>query len=127
MSTLSVQKIKEEIANKQAKWEAKDHPHLRLSEGEVKYHLGLRVDQEHLKRLRTQPPVNMTQILAEFQLYSKRVGAPSSFVDWRNYNGLNGVTPITDQGGCGSCVAFGTTATLESMVLVEHNVALDLS
>jgi C1A family cysteine protease len=48
-------------------------------------------------------------------------------VDWRNRKGRNNVTPVKDQGGCGSCVSFGCTAMLESMVLVEHNVSLDLS
>ncbi len=48
-------------------------------------------------------------------------------VDWRNRKGRNNVTSVKDQGGCGSCVAFGTTAVLESMILIEHNVNLDLS
>jgi C1A family cysteine protease len=48
-------------------------------------------------------------------------------VDWRNRKGRDNVTSVKDQGGCGSCVAFGTTATLESMILIEHNVSLDLS
>jgi C1A family cysteine protease len=48
-------------------------------------------------------------------------------VDWRNRKGRNNVTPVKDQGYCGSCVSFGTTATLESMLLIEHNVSLDLS
>ena len=31
---------------------------------------------------------------------------PSSF-DWRGYDGKDWTTHIRDQGGCGSCVAFG--------------------
>lgn len=48
-------------------------------------------------------------------------------VDWRFRHGHDYVTPIRDQGGCGSCVAFGTTATLESMILIEHYLNTDLS
>jgi len=48
-------------------------------------------------------------------------------VDWRNRKGRNNVTPVRDQGGCGSCVSFGTTATLESMILIEHVATFDLS
>ncbi len=54
---------------------------------------------------------------------------PSS-LDWRNYNGGNYVTPVKNQGGCGSCWAFGSTAGLESRTLIRGNMPyfnLDLS
>ena len=40
------------------------------------------------------------------------VGAPAAY-DLRNVGGNNFVTPIQDQSACGSCVAFGTVATVE--------------
>jgi hypothetical protein len=56
-------------------------------------------------------------------------GLPQS-LDWRNYYGGNFVTPIRDQGNCGSCWAFGSTASLESYTLIKNNTPgqnLDLS
>jgi C1A family cysteine protease len=50
-------------------------------------------------------------------------------VDWRANNG-NYVTPIRDQAFCGSCVAFGTVAVLESMIKIKAGapgLAVDLS
>ncbi len=58
------------------------------------------------------------------------IGAPVAY-DLRNIGGNNFVTPIRDQKNCGSCVAFGTVATVESRLLVQRNnpnpLAVDLS
>jgi C1A family cysteine protease len=55
------------------------------------------------------------------------IGAPPSY-DLRNVGGRNYVTPVRDQGGCGSCVAFGTCAVLESTLRVAtNNPALDVN
>jgi hypothetical protein len=40
-------------------------------------------------------------------------GIPTAF-DARNVGGSDYTTPVRDQGSCGSCVAFGTVATMET-------------
>ena len=57
------------------------------------------------------------------------VGTPSAY-DLRNVGGGNYVTAIRDQASCGSCVAFGTVAAVESTLRVQRgdpNLAVDLS
>lgn len=45
---------------------------------------------------------------------------PESF-DWRNQNGTSFVSPIRDQGHCGSCYAFGSMAMLEARIRMMSN------
>ena len=41
--------------------------------------------------------------------------------DWRSVNGQNWVTPVEDQGSCGSCWIFGSTAAFETQINIDAN------
>ncbi|KAJ8301667.1 hypothetical protein KUTeg_020654 [Tegillarca granosa] len=45
---------------------------------------------------------------------------PAAF-DWRNVKGVNYVSPIRNQGGCGSCYAFASMAMNEARVRIMTN------
>jgi cathepsin C len=45
---------------------------------------------------------------------------PESF-DWRKVNGINFVSPVRNQGSCGSCYAFGSLAMNEARLRIATN------
>jgi C1A family cysteine protease len=82
--------------------------------------LGLRVDPTDQEAL----------VLASRAASSAGEALLPKAVDWRNRDGRNWVTPIRSQGPCGSCVAFGVVAAMESAVRISLNdpdLDIDLS
>jgi len=46
---------------------------------------------------------------------------PESF-SWKNVNGTDWISPIRDQGSCGSCYAFASMALLEAKYRIQSNM-----
>jgi C1A family cysteine protease len=128
MSSVSIDEVQREIRNKNAKWQVVETISRELGSRNLRHSLGLRIDEEQLRRLRTaRTIVDVDSLISQYGKSSQRLAAPVSSVDWRSYNGQNAVTSIKDQQQCGSCVSFGVTATVESMAIIEHNKQYDLS
>jgi len=95
---------------------------------------------EQKKRLGFTPPADEATIeeaeqrwrSMEMSLKAEAIGiagVPAAY-DLRDVVGKNFVTPIKDQGNCGSCVSFGTVATVESQMRVQlsnPDLEVDLS
>ncbi len=109
----SLKRVRDLIVSNQARWNASDNDISRLGPEGVKALCGLIL----------QPTPNDSAVSPPHPAVM-----PTTF-DWRN-NGGNFVTPVRNQGSCGSCWAFSSTAALESKALITYNepsVDLNLS
>ncbi|XP_076448030.1 dipeptidyl peptidase 1-like [Babylonia areolata] len=100
------------INKAQTSWRAAPYPHL---EGIRREHL-LRMAGGPASKIVGRPsvaPVNRA-------VYEAAAKLPDNF-DWRNVNGVNYVSPIRNQGQCGSCYAFASMAMNEARVRIMTN------
>lgn len=124
-----VEAVKAAIAQQAAGWEPAENFLTALSESDRMLYLGY-VPGPGEPSLEMAEQVARTNFEAAVAGEGLRgVGAPAAY-DLRSVGGKNYVTPVKNQGGCGSCVAFGVAATVESTMRVRGNnpdLAIDLS
>jgi C1A family cysteine protease len=123
----SIRELQSDIAQSDAEWQAEATTFTEMSGEERSQFLGfVPVPGEPTLAEREQ----MAQAkLNEFLLAAASNTYPTSY-DLRNISGRNFITPVVDQGGCGSCVAFGVSATAEGRFRRQRNnpnLAIDFS
>lgn len=110
--TIKISDIRTAITQNNARWRANETTLTRMSDSARKQLLGAIPTPEAISLAAAPPQVTAPAF------------APA--VDWRNKGG-NHVSPVRDQGGCGSCVSFSCVAVVESMAHIESGLWLDLS
>lgn len=107
----SVNQIQAAIESSGAEWTASENEFTQMSEAQKKLLLGYTPGPGEMS-LKEQERVSAMNAFSSKAGISGGIGYPVSY-DLRNVAGQNYITSVKNQGGCGSCVAFGTIATAE--------------
>lgn len=106
-----LQKIQKAIEENGANWTAGMNDIFMLSAEEKRQLCGL-LDSISLERI------------PDSEQVMRYAWHPEKF-NWHNLDRQNWITPVKDQGRCGSCVAFSTIGTFEGQYNIYHNLPVE--
>lgn len=127
---LNLQKLSEELKEAGSPWEMDQHTEMALlTEDERCVRFGFTPPQGEMSLEEAAKLSEFAMPLTAGEIAMEATAAPPSY-DLRDVNGKDFTTPVQNQGSCGSCVAFGTVAVLETTAKRtrnDPNLSIDLS
>ncbi|MFJ3310265.1 C1 family peptidase [Streptomyces sp. NPDC086549] len=114
---LTVDAVRAAITQEGAAWVAESNQLTALSRDQIRRRLGY-VPGPNEPSLAEREQAALRNAVSPLAMAAPAGLMPPTSYDLRNVNGQNFVTPVKDQGNCGSCVAFGVIATAEATLKV---------
>src|SRR6185437_7783056 len=110
--------INDAIQAGNGRWDAAENSLTRLDDAGRRLRLGYNPGGD-------EPSLDEREELSRAHTPAARAAIETSLpsaVDWRNINGACYVSPVKNQGNCGSCVAFGTGATIDAAMRIQRGL-----
>lgn len=115
-----LEQVQRDNAAAEVTWEAGETSMLELSADERQLRLGCLDDPADMT-------IDKRIEVAEANLAGHAVGAATApqKIDWRSMGGNNFISPVKDQGSCGSCVAFATNGMVDASMRIAANLPMN--
>jgi C1A family cysteine protease len=123
MTPTELSSLQNTLRRTNANWLAGHNPLLDLAREERLQRLGA-VHPDGIAGLRARETRAAQALAAALEAAAPVPATVPAAVDWRAYGGHSYISCVKDQGGCGSCVAFGTSATIDGAMRVIDSAPL---